>query len=97
MTEFFAELLTWKVLLTVGGATVATGIFTQIIKSVLKLQTRGTRVASAVIGAIILVLATFFAAEPTPSNLVLAVLNGIILGWLTNGAYDNLVRKEAGP
>ena len=93
MTEF----LTWDTILTVGGLTIATGMFTQIAKKVGKLGTTGTRLASALIAAALLVLATWFTAERTLQNIVQAILNGVALGWLTNGAYDTLIRKEAGP
>jgi len=93
MTEF----LTWDTILTVGGLTIATGIITQIVKGIANLGVTGTRLASSLIAAGLLVLATCFTAEPTLQNIVQAIINGIALGWLSNGAYDSLIGKETGP
>ena len=93
MTEF----LSWESLGTFAGALFVTGLLTQAWKSLFNLGVTGTRASSALTGIALLVLVTVFTKGATPQNVILAVLNGLLVGFAANGAYDNLIRKEAGP
>ena len=81
------EFLTWHILATFGGASIATAIITQFIKE--PLQKIPTQLVSYAIALIILVLAIAAAGlAHSWADWALAPLNAVLVSLASNGAYE---------
>ena len=88
MNEFF----TWTALATYSGATLFTGIVTQFFKEMGALKRMPTRLLSYLIAAGILVAAHAFTGDLTLSSGALSLVNAVVVGLASNGAYDALAK-----
>lgn len=90
MNEFF----TWAILATYAGATLATTLVTQLLKSVGFLDRIPTRIFSYVVALIILLAATFFTGALTWDAAALCVVNAVVVSLAANGAFDAVSMKN---
>ena len=84
MNEFF----TWEALLTYSGATLATSLITEAIKSVGVLSRIPTRIVSYAIAFLLLMLSALFTAGLTLESAALALVNAAVVSLAANGAFD---------
>ena len=90
MNEFFS----WGTLATFAGATAATAVVTQFLKSVwTKLP---TQILSYILAVVILVPATLFTAGVDWPALLMVPLNAVVVSLASNGAFDAVNRAKSG-
>jgi uncharacterized membrane protein len=87
MNEFFS----WAMLATFAGASIATAIITQVLKTLL--SKIPTQLVSYVIALVVLLLATAAtrAAEDW-TGWAIVPLNAILVSLASNGTYDAITR-----
>jgi hypothetical protein len=84
---------TWEILGTFAGAMAATKFLTDLVKAFVKIEGKQALGVAVIIGILVVVLAKFFTGLSQPPELVLAVLNGIAVGFAASGFNDALARK----
>lgn len=78
------DFFTWEVLLTLAGASAATGIIVQLLKENVPIV---TQILSYAVALVVLLAATFFTGGRDPSAYALCLLNaGIVAGAASNTA-----------
>ena len=85
MNEFF----TWEMLITFGGASIATGVFTQFLKPYLKKIP--TQLISFFVALIVMVISTIALTGISNiawADIAIIPLNSIIISLSSNGGYD---------
>lgn len=82
MSEFF----TWSTLATYAGAVLATGIITQLLKSLFRKVP--TRALSYLVAVVILLLATQFTTGLTWEAAVLCLINALVVSLAAQGGYE---------
>ena len=85
-----------SMLLTYSGATLATTLITQFLKSVRWLDRIPTRAVSYIIALAIMVFAEFARGGVTWQEILLTAVNAVVVALAANGAFDsvNAGRKE---
>lgn len=84
MNEFF----TWELLATYAGATLATGLITQMLKGFDFIAKLHTQLVSYVVALVLLLAATFFLGMLTVESAALCLINAVIVALASNGGYD---------
>jgi uncharacterized membrane protein len=89
MNEFFS----WSLLATFAGASIATAVITQLLKT--PLAKIPTQIVSYVIALVVLLLATAAtgAAEDW-TGWAIVPLNAILVSLASNGTYDAVTRNQ---
>ena len=84
MNEFF----TWAALGTYAGATLLTGMVTQMLKGVNFIDRIPTRLFAYVVAALILIAANAIAGTLDWANAGLAIVNAVVVALAASGGYD---------
>ena len=93
MNEFF----TWTALATYSGATLATALFTQVLKGIGFIDKIPTRVTSYVIAVLVLLAATLFTGSFKAGNAALCLINAAVVSLASNGAFDAVTQVRGTP
>ncbi len=89
-----SEFLSLETLATYGGALLATGLLVQLLKDIIKIE---TRLLSCMIALVVLNAAALGLGMWTWQGGILSVFNALIVGFAASGAYDAIQRaKSAG-
>ncbi|MEL7608948.1 MAG: hypothetical protein AAGU74_05540 [Bacillota bacterium] len=83
---------TWSMLATYAGATMATGLLTQLLKGIF--ANMATQLLSYVLALILLLAAAFFTNALTLESGALCVINAAVVSLASNGAYDAIKRAR---
>lgn len=87
------QLFTWEMVVTLAGCSAATAFITQGVKHFF--TNLNPRVVSSIIGMLLMVAATAFTTtSPSFAEFVMAVINGVIIGFASNGEYDTFSKRE---
>lgn len=79
---------TWQALMSYSGATLATTLVTQFLKSIPLLEKVRTRLLSYVIAILIMALATIFTQGFSWSGFAMTFVNAVVVALASNGAFD---------
>ncbi|HOR12829.1 MAG TPA: hypothetical protein PKX46_02795 [Clostridia bacterium] len=90
MGEFF----TWSSLATYAGATLATTLFTELLKEVGAIKRIPTRLFSYIIAVVLLVLASLFTSGLTLETAALSFVNAVVVSLAANGTFDAVSTKR---
>lgn len=90
MSEFF----TWSSLATYAGATLATTLFTQLLKEVGFIKRIPTRLFSYIIAVVLLFFATLFTGGLTVETGALSLINAVVVSLAANGTFDAATTKR---
>lgn len=82
------EFLTWDVLTSYAGATLAVTIITNFIKDLGFIKRIPTRITAYFVAIIVMIAATCFTGTFTWPAFALVFINAIVVALAANGTYD---------
>lgn len=88
------ELFTWTSIATLGGATTAVELLTELFKDISFLKKLPTRLLSFIIAAVVMTAAFVFTEPFSLSGLFLTIFNSAFISLSANGVYDTLTRTK---
>ena len=83
---------TWSMLATYAGATMATGLLTQLFKGIF--ANMATQLLSYIVALVVLLASTFFTGALTFESGALCLINAAVVSLASNGAYDAIKRAR---
>lgn len=87
------EFFTWETLATLAGASLLTGLITQLLKEVGFIQKIPTQIFSWLVAVVVLIAATAFMGNLTLDTGLLCVVNAVVVSLSANGGYELITRK----
>ena len=86
------EFVSWEILGTYAGAMAMVGVITQLTKNSKLISKIPTQLWSYILSVVIMLCASLFLEQLTPSNAVLTIFNAALVSLGANGGYEGLVR-----